>query len=150
MNGAATQDVRRLQMAARGTGERELFVSYVSEVPVWKTTYRLVIPTEAARKPFLQGWAVVDNTLGEDWTDVQLSLVAGAPQSFIQPLSKPIYTERPTVEIQTGTVVAPEIHGGAMSSGPSQIRGRVADAQGGTCPASRSRRWYPAAKPRAP
>jgi hypothetical protein len=134
MNGARTQDVRRLQMAARGTGERELFVSYVSEVPVWKTTYRLVIPTEAARKPFLQGWAVVDNTLGEDWTDVQLSLVAGAPQSFVQPLSKPIYAERPTVAIQTGTVVAPEIHGGAMTAGPSQIRGRVADSQGATLP----------------
>jgi hypothetical protein len=131
---ARSQEVRRLQVAARGTGERDLFVSYVSAVPVWKTTYRLVIPTEAARKPFLQGWAVVDNTLGEDWTDVQLSLVAGAPQSFIQALSKPIYIERPTVEIQTGTVVAPEIHGGAMTAGPSQIRGRVADSQGGTLP----------------
>ena len=134
MSSARTQDVRRLQMAARGTGERDLFVSYVSEVPVWKTTYRLVIPTEAARKPFLQGWAIVDNTLGEDWTDVQLSLVAGAPQSFIQPLSKPIYTERPTVAIQAGTVVAPEIHGGAMTAGPSQIRGRVVDPTGQPLP----------------
>ena len=92
MAAARAQDVRRLQVAARGSGTRDLFVSYVSEVPVWKTTYRLVIPPEASRKPFLQGWAVVDNTLGEDWTDVELSLVAGAPQSFIQPLSKPIYT----------------------------------------------------------
>ena len=44
---ARAQDVRRLQVAARGSGERDLFVSYVSAVPVWKTTYRLVIPTEA-------------------------------------------------------------------------------------------------------
>jgi hypothetical protein len=35
----------------------------------------------------VQGWAVVDNTVGADWDNVQLSLVAGAPQSFIQPLS---------------------------------------------------------------
>ena len=102
---ARSQEVRRLQVAAPGTGDRDLFVSYVSAVPVWKTTYRLVIPTEAARKPFLQGWAIVDNTLGEDWTDVELSLVAGAPQSFIQPLSKPIYTERPVV-------ADPDRHGG--------------------------------------
>jgi hypothetical protein len=40
----------------------------------------------------MQGWAVVDNTVGADWENVQLSLVAGAPQSFIQPLSQPIYT----------------------------------------------------------
>ena len=122
---ARSQEVRRLQVAARGSGSRDLFVSYVSAVPVWKTTYRLVIPTEAGRKPFLQGWAIVDNTLGEDWSDVELSLVAGAPQSFIQPLSKPIYTERPVVPIQTGTLVAPEIHGGAMTSGPASLRGRI-------------------------
>jgi hypothetical protein len=134
MSGARAQDVRRLQVAARGTGERELFVSYVSEVPVWKTTYRLVIPSEGARKPFIQGWAIVDNTLGEDWTDVELSLVAGAPQSFVQPLSKPIYTERPVVAIQTGTMVAPELHGAAMTSGAAAVRGRVKDSQGGNLP----------------
>ncbi|MEO5820083.1 MAG: carboxypeptidase regulatory-like domain-containing protein [Vicinamibacteraceae bacterium] len=134
MGSARSQEVRRLQVAARGTGDRDLFVSYVSAVPVWKTTYRLVIPTEAARKPFLQGWAIVDNTLGEDWTDVELSLVAGAPQSFIQELSKPIYTRRPVVPIQTGTVVAPEIHGGAMSAGPASLRGRVVDNTGAPLP----------------
>lgn len=131
---ARSQEVRRLQVAARGSGNRDLFVSYVSAVPVWKTTYRLVIPSESGRKPFLQGWAIVDNTLGEDWSDVELSLVAGAPQSFIQPLSKPIYTERPVVPIQTGTLVAPEIHGGAMTSGPASLRGRITDAQGGNIP----------------
>jgi hypothetical protein len=131
---ARTREVRRLQVAARGSGQRELFVSYVSAVPVWKTTYRLVIPREGARKPFLQGWAVVDNTLGEDWTDVELSLVAGAPQSFVQPLSTPIYTERPFVPIQTGTVVAPEIHGAAMTGGPATLRGRIADAAGAALP----------------
>ncbi|MFI5076760.1 MAG: carboxypeptidase regulatory-like domain-containing protein [Vicinamibacteria bacterium] len=131
---ARSQEVRRLQVAARGSGNRDLFVSYVSAVPVWKTTYRLVIPTESGRKPFLQGWAIVDNTLGEDWSDVELSLVAGAPQSFIQPLSTPIYTQRPVVPIQTGTIVAPEIHGGAMTSGPASLRGTITDTQGGHLP----------------
>jgi len=32
---------------------------------------------------------------------VQLSLVAGAPQSFIQPLSQPIYTKRVEIPIAT-------------------------------------------------
>ena len=47
----------------------------------------------------VQGWAVVDNTVGADWDNVQLSLVAGAPQSFIQPLSQPLYTRRPEIPI---------------------------------------------------
>jgi hypothetical protein len=110
------QDVRRLSVATVGTGARDLFVSYVSEVPVWKTTYRLVIPPESTRKPFLQGWAVVDNMLGEDWTDVQLSLVAGAPQSFVQPLSQPLYTRRPVVPIATGALTTPQTHGATMTT----------------------------------
>jgi len=37
----------------------------------------------------LQGWAIVDSTVGEDWDGAELSLVAGAPHSFIQQLSEP-------------------------------------------------------------
>lgn len=109
------QDVRRLRIATAGTGARDLFVSYVSEVPVWKSTYRLVIPTAAGRAPFLQGWAVIDNTLGEDWSDVQLSLVAGAPQSFVQRLSQPLYTRRPVVPLPTTALLTPQTHDGTMT-----------------------------------
>ncbi len=84
------QDVRRMTISTAGDGERNLLVSYISEVPVWKSTYRIVIPKEG--KPLLQGWAIVDNTVGEDWKNVELSLVAGAPQSFVQELSQPYYT----------------------------------------------------------
>jgi hypothetical protein len=41
------------------------------------------------QKPLLQSWAIVDNTPQMDWTDVTLSLVAGAPISFVQNLSQP-------------------------------------------------------------
>lgn len=40
------KDVRRMTLSASGTGERDLFVSYVSEVPIWKTTYRIIIPPD--------------------------------------------------------------------------------------------------------
>src|SRR5207249_11898975 len=80
------QDVRRMTISTAGDGDRDLLVSYISEVPVWKSTYRIVVPKEG--KPLLQGWAVVDNTVGEDWKNIQLSLVAGAPQTFVQELSQ--------------------------------------------------------------
>ncbi len=44
---------------------------------------------------------MVDNTVGADWDNVQLALVAGAPQSFIQPLSQPLYVKRPEIPIAT-------------------------------------------------
>src|SRR5229473_2439438 len=74
--------------------EHDLYVSYISEVPIWKTTYRIVLPTKSEKKPLLQGWAIVDNTVGEDWNDVELSLVAGAPHYFIQQISQPFYGRR--------------------------------------------------------
>jgi len=73
------KDQRRMSIATSGVGERPLYVSYISEVPIWKSTYRLVLPAKAGDKPLLQGWAIVDNTIGEDWTNVELSLVAGSP-----------------------------------------------------------------------
>ena len=102
--------LRHLTLSALGQGQRELRVSYISEVPVWKSTYRLVFPREANGTATMQGWAVVDNTVGADWDNVQLSLVAGAPQSFIQPLSQPLYARRPEIPIATEAQLTPQTH----------------------------------------
>src|SRR5262249_56028425 len=89
-------DVRRMVVAAEGTGERDLLVSYISEVPVWKSTYRIVL---GGKEALLQGWAIVDNTVGQNWENVQLSLVAGAPQTFVQNLSQPYFSRRAMVPL---------------------------------------------------
>jgi len=102
------QDLRRMTISTAGDGERDLLVSYISEVPVWKSTYRIVIPNEG--KPLLQGWAIVDNTVGEDWKNVELALVAGAPQSFVQELSQPYYTRRPVVPLPENAMLSPQTH----------------------------------------
>ena len=102
--------LRHLTLNSIGQGQRELRVSYISEVPVWKSTYRIVFPREATGKATMQGWAVVDNTVGADWDNVQLSLVAGAPQSFIQPLSQPLYSRRPEIPIATLVETTPQTH----------------------------------------
>jgi archaellum component FlaC len=108
------QDVRRMTISTAGEGDRTLLVSYISEVPVWKSTYRIVIPKEG--KPLLQGWAIVDNTVGEDWKDVELSLVAGAPQSFVQELSQPYYTRRPVVALPENAMLTPQTHEAAIQT----------------------------------
>jgi hypothetical protein len=107
---AQSTGLRHLTLSALGQGQRELRVSYISEVPVWKSTYRLVFPRAANGTATMQGWAVVDNTVGADWDNVQLSLVAGAPQSFIQPLSQPLYARRPEIPIATEAQLTPQTH----------------------------------------
>lgn len=116
LNTTHANGLRHLTLNALGQGQRELMVSYISEVPVWKSTYRMVFPRATNGKAILQGWVVVDNTVGADWDNVQLSLVAGAPQSFIQPLSQPLYTRRPEIPISTEAQLTPQTHEAAESN----------------------------------
>ena len=125
------QDVRRMTISTAGEGERNLLVSYISEVPVWKSTYRIVIPKDG--KPLLQGWAIVDNTVGEDWKNVELSLVAGAPQSFVQQLSQPYYARRPVVPLPQNAMITPQTYEATLEEGPSgsQAVGVIGGVPGG-------------------
>ena len=110
------QGLRHLTLQDNGTGARELHVSYISEVPIWKSTYRILFTepksgaSPAKQTATLQGWSVVDNTTGADWINVQLSLIAGAPQSFIQPLSVPYYSRRPEIGLPQEAQLTPQTH----------------------------------------
>ena len=109
-----SQGLRHLTLQDNGTGTRDLRVSYISEVPIWKSTYRILFTDTPGRTgkqtATLQGWSVVDNTTGSDWLNVQLSLIAGSPQSFIQPLSQPIYSRRPEIPISQDAQLTPQTH----------------------------------------
>jgi len=112
------KDLRTMNIATAGKGDRDVMVSYISEVPVWKSTYRIVMPKDEKQKPLLQGWAIVDNTIGEDWKDVQLSLVAGSPQSFVQQISQPMYARRPSVDLPQSAMLTPQTHEATMQTAP--------------------------------
>jgi hypothetical protein len=75
----------RLSAAA----EHDLTLSYVAPAPLWKPTYRIVLDGAKPGQALLQAWAVVDNTSGESWDDVQLSLTSGAPIAFQYDLHTP-------------------------------------------------------------
>ena len=66
------------------------------------------------RHGLLEGWAIVDNTTGEDWSDVRLSLVSGRPISFISQLYEPRYIARPVAELPQDRAQRPVILGGAI------------------------------------
>ena len=110
------RDLRTLTLRAQGKSARDLVVNYLVETPVWKTSYRLILDGKSNGKNtgFLQGWALVDNTSEDDWENVQLSLVAGRPISFIQDLYTPLYARRPIVGPLLGENVAPAMHEGFL------------------------------------
>jgi hypothetical protein len=98
-----------------GEGKRKVEVGYVIENPIWKTSYRLVLgKDEPAKKPYLQGWAVVENPTDEDWHEVTMALMSGRPISFKMDLYNPLYVARPTVEPELFASLRPPAYSGAM------------------------------------
>jgi hypothetical protein len=101
-------DKKTVSLKFAGEGDREVRVGYIQEAPVWKTSYRLVLDEED--KPFLQGWAIVENTTEADWKDVRLSLVSGRPISFVMDLYSPLYADRPTVVPELYASLRPQVY----------------------------------------
>ena len=118
--GSGLDDQRqKVELRFAGAGAREVRAGYLQEMPVWKTSYRLVL--DAKEKPYLQGWAVVENTTDEDWQAVRLSLVSGRPVSFIQDLYQPLYVPRPVVQAQVIGSPNPQTYGETLE--PSEHPG---------------------------
>jgi hypothetical protein len=101
---ARDQAKKPVVITFEGVGERRVRVGYIVETPIWKTSYRLLLPAKPEEPAKIQGWAIVENQTDNDWNDAQLSLVSGRPLSFVQELYAPLYLPRP--------VVKPELYAG--------------------------------------
>jgi uncharacterized coiled-coil protein SlyX len=117
LNQARSRDKRSVYIDSTGGAARDVTASYMIPMPIWKSSYRLIYPGGANAKPTLEGWAIIDNTTGEDWTNVQLSLVSGRPISFISRLYEPRYIGRQTADVEQSMAQAPVVYGGAVDEG---------------------------------
>ena len=98
---------RKLSLDILGEGTRDIALSYVVAAPVWKTSYRLVLPQDGGRAK-LQGWAVVENLTGGDWKDVELTLVSGNPVALRQSLYTAFFSDRIEVPVTAGQKILPK------------------------------------------
>jgi hypothetical protein len=102
---AASADTRTVEVRLTGaTAPREVAVTYVAAAPLWKPSWRLVVPPGAGEAR-LQGWAVVENRSGSDWDGVRLALVSGNPAAFAQALYAPISVRRPSLPVRVADSV---------------------------------------------
>jgi hypothetical protein len=113
--GARSKDKRSLYIDSTDAKSREVSASYIIPAPVWKSSYRLIFDADA--QPMLEGWAIVDNTTGEDWTNVRMSLISGKPISFISALYEPKYIQRLTADLAEDRPVAPTVYSGDVTTG---------------------------------
>jgi len=130
MSEHGAKDERVLQVTTLGQGQRQVVVGYVVETPLWKTSYRLTVDSDPAVKlAELQGWAVLENMSGEDWEEIQLTLVSGNPVTFRQALYTSYYVDRPEVPVEVlGRVLPPVDEERDQDDGA--LGGRAKEAEG--------------------
>jgi hypothetical protein len=112
VNQSRSTEKRGVYIDSTGAGQRKIVASYVVPMPVWKSAYRLIFGDAAAAT--VEGWAIVDNITGEDWTNVRLSVVSGRPVSFVSQLYEPRYVSRPSAELEENRAQAPTVYGGVI------------------------------------
>ena len=129
---------RELEIALSGSAGGTVGLGYLAEMPLWKASYRLVARSGDG---LLQGWAILENASGQDWRDVQVTLIGGSPRALRQALFASYFVPRPEVPVleaapEAGARVRPRDGDG---SGPGGC-----DAHWRTWPSPRPRRvWRP-------
>jgi hypothetical protein len=115
--------------------EHDLAVGYVAETPLWRPSYRVVIGDGGTAE--LQAWGIVQNLSGEDWADVELVLVAGAPLAFQSTLGEPVTPVRPVVT-DSGEVISavPEAVTSLEQRGEDKVDRYEPEAQAGAAEAA--------------
>lgn len=114
VNQSRSKEKRSVYIDSSDAKERQIAASYMIPAPVWKSSYRLIFNDKG--EPMLEGWAIIDNTTGEDWTNVRLAVVSGRPISFISRLYEPKYVARQTVELPEDRAAGPVVYSGALEA----------------------------------
>ena len=119
------KDRRTFTIASTGQGKRLVRVAYVVGSPLWKASYRLTLPAlapgevdAAQARADLQGWAVIENLSGQDWSGIELTLVSGNPVTFRQSLYQAYYVNRPEVPVEVMGRILPPPDKGAVAAEP--------------------------------
>jgi len=115
-----------LKVRMSNADKKKVLLSYIVAMPVWKPAYRLVLGEED--EGLFQGWAVVDNVSGSDWTDVAMALVAGTPMSFQYDLYSPQFVSRPDLTSRgRHAAIAPPVSESAWAADTTTTIGGLTD-----------------------
>ncbi len=118
LNQSKSTEKRSLYIDQQGNKTRNLRLSYITPAAIWKSSYRLALGgLKGTGDSQLEGWAIVDNTSDDDWTNVRLSVVSGRPISFISLLDTPHYGSRQVAELPEDNAAGPVVYAGSSAVG---------------------------------
>jgi hypothetical protein len=102
--GASREDVVDMAIKLPKKGPHDLIITYITEAPAWKPSYRVVVSDDGME---VQGWAIVDNTSGEDWEAVKVGVGSSSALSFRYDLRSIVNVHRQTLGDQHRFAQAP-------------------------------------------
>jgi len=105
-----------MEIQLQGPKPHKLLLSYVTEAPSWKPSYRISLGKEGKMK--LEGWAIVDNTSGEDWNKVKLGVGSSSAMSFRFDLRSIRMVQRETLQTNDLFAQAPPMGGSSFAGVP--------------------------------
>ena len=95
----------QLPPEAEAHGKAEVILTYVTESPSWKPSYRVAVGDKG--QVMLEGWAIVDNTSGEDWKGVMVGVGSSSALSFKYDLWSVRQVQRETLQTDEKFAIAP-------------------------------------------
>src|SRR5882724_6440424 len=109
-----------LKIHLAGKTPHELKLTYVTETPAWKPSYRVVVGKD--KKVDLEAWAIVDNTSGEDWNNVKLGVGSSSALSFRFDLRSVRLVQRETLQSNDLFALAPPMGAATYGQTPQERR----------------------------
>ncbi len=104
---------RTVAITLDGPADGSATLTYVVGAPVWKPTWRVVLPADDSNTQF-QGWAVLENRTGLDWDGVSLTLSSGTPVALTQRLYESVTVPRTEVPLRVGERIRPDLDQGVI------------------------------------
>ncbi|TKD04482.1 DUF4139 domain-containing protein [Polyangium fumosum] len=105
-----------MEIQLQGPKPHKLLLSYVTEAPSWKPSYRVSVGKDGKMK--VEAWAIVDNTSGEDWNKVKLGVGSSSALSFRFDLRSVRMVQRETLQSNDLFAQAPPMGGSTYEGVP--------------------------------
>lgn len=109
---ALTLDVT---LSSTSPAPRDVMLGWLQPAPVWKTAWRA---EDSGDGITLTGWAVIENTTGQDWQDVSVTLATGA----VQALQARLYERLEASRKMAAPSLEPAIMAAPSAAGRAQIQ----------------------------
>ncbi|TNF32256.1 MAG: hypothetical protein EP329_10860 [Deltaproteobacteria bacterium] len=120
-SGASTTDGKvEMEVQIHKPGVHDVVLTYITESPAWKPSYRVMVSGDDGRDVKIQGWAIVDNTSGEKWENVRVGVGSSSALSFRYDLRSVRTVYRETLKGEERFAVAPPTGGSVYGTGGSE------------------------------